>query len=222
LVAVIGGLMAAGASPNPFAGNRELAEVWLLGLLIFLIVEIGLALVAAIQWTRFVATEREPSWRDFPGKALWGWFWRWIILGVIFRATDGIEAWLKSQMAGAATWQAQGVDGLIVFAALVLASPFALGLPTVALGLTGRGAESRIRAIRVAGRKYYLGAAIILAPSFLLIWLLNLVPVRSAPWGLLAVVGISEVFVLVATVLISLTYVTQVYLKGQAIEGAMG
>ena len=61
-----------------------------------------------------------------------------------------------------------GTANTLVYAAVVLATPFALSLTAVALGAPTRISEMRLRVFRLAGRKLYLGAALVLAPFFVI------------------------------------------------------
>ncbi len=128
-------------------------------------------IVAGIQWSRFVATGRKPGWRSIPLAALWGWVWRLVIFGSIFRATEAIEPWLARRLPGAAPWALHAIAGAAVWALTVLATPFALSLTAAAVGQTKRAVEMRLRVLRAAGRGIYIGAAMLLAPFFVIDWL---------------------------------------------------
>ncbi len=182
------------------------------GVLIFL--EIGLLLVAAIQWTRFTATRREPRLTAFPGKALWGWTWRWVVFGGLMRTFGQIEPWLKAHLPGAAPWQLDGLQSLIGFFALVLASPFALVLPAIALDAADKGTMAAMRGFRLVGRKYYLGVALILGPYAAGSWLLNSAYENFKGPAVAAVTLVAGVVLILVTVLVGMTYLTRVYLLG--------
>lgn len=189
--------------------------VWVLlgfGVLIFL--EIGLLLVAAIQWTRFAATRREPRLTAFPGKALWGWTWRWVVFGGLTRSLGQVEPWLKAHLPGAAPWQMDGLLSLIGFSALVLASPFALVLPAIALNAADKGTIAAMRGFRLVGRKYYLGVALILGPYSASSWVLNSLYENFKGPAVEAVSLVASLVLVLVTVLVGITYLTRIYLLG--------
>lgn len=151
--------------------SRGQATVLLLALLGLILVGYLILIIAGIQWTRFVATDHKPRWVSIPGGALWGWVWRLFIFGSIFRATQGIEPWLARRLPGVALGVLHALSEAVVYALAVLATPFALSLTAAALGATARAAEMRLRVLRTAGRKVYIGAAVVLAPFFVIAWL---------------------------------------------------
>ncbi len=91
-------------------------------------------IIAAIQWTRFVATDSKPLWVSVPGGALWGWVWRLFIFGSIFRATQGIEPWLERRLPAATPLGIHAISAAATFVLAVLTTPFALSLTAAALG----------------------------------------------------------------------------------------
>lgn len=196
--------------------NRTAAGWFLAGLVAFFFAELCLVLVLSIQWTRFIVTDREPRWRDFPGKALWGLLWRWVIFGAIFRATDQIEPWLKAHLPGANAWELLAMDRLCFLAILVLASPFALALPPIALNEPSKSAGARTLAFSLAGRKYYLGSALILAPFLALFFIVDLLLTGTVASGVTATVAICEVALTVCLLIVAVTYVSRVYVRGVA------
>jgi hypothetical protein len=196
--------------------DRSFAAAILLGLVVVVLAEIALLLVAMIQWTRFTATKQEPRLRAFPGKALWGWVWRWVIYGALFRFVGEMEPWMKGHLPGAAQWQLDGLQGLAGFVALVLFSPFALVLPAVALGAADTGITASMRGYRLVGRKYYLGAALILAPYTLASWGLGILSDHlKGPAVAVACVG-AWVILWFLTTIVGMTYLTRIYLRGVA------
>ncbi len=194
--------------------DRGLAMMILLGLVVVLLAELAFLFVAIIQWTRFVATKQEPKLAAFPGKALWGWVWRWLICGAIFRSFDWIEPWLKEQLPTAAQWQLDGLLGVFGLVAFVLFSPFALVLPAVALGATDKGIAASMRGFHVVGRKFYLGSILIAAPYVVASWALGvLFDNYQEPAAVAANIGASLVL-LFGTTVVGMTYLTRVYLRG--------
>jgi hypothetical protein len=193
--------------------SRGMAMMILLGLVIVVIAELGFLFVAMIQWTRFVATKEEPRLAAFPGKALWGWAWRWVIYGAIIRSVDRIEPWLKEQLPDATQWQLDGVQGLIGLGALVLFSPFGLVLPAVALNAADKGISASMRGFRVVGRKFYLGAILIIGPYAVASWVLGMLSNYKQPAVVAASVGASLIL-LFGTTIVGMTYLTRVYLRG--------
>lgn len=200
--------------------DRGFALMILLVLLILLLTELALLSVAMIQWARFTATRREPRLTAFPAKALWGWAWRWFICGVLFRSLDRIEPWLKAHLATATQWQLDGLLGLIGFIMLVFFSPFALVLPAVALDAADKGIVASMRGFRLVGRKYYLGAAMILAPYALATWGLGVAYDHyKGPVAAVANVGAS-VILLFITMIVGMTYLTRIYLRGSTTDAS--
>lgn len=198
-------------------GDNRAAAVWFLaGLVAFIFAEVCLVLVISIQWTRFIVTRHESRWRDFPGKALWRLLWRWVIFGVIFRATDQIEPWLKAHLPGASAWELLAMDRLCFLAILVLASPFALALPPIALNEPSKSAGARTLAFGLAGRKYYLGSALILAPFLVLFFVVDLLLTGTHDSGVTTAVALCEVALTVCLMILAITYVTRVYVRGEA------
>lgn len=194
--------------------HKELAGLVALGLLALILAEIVVLFVAMIQWTRFTATKQEPRLTAFPGKALWGWFWRWIVYGAVSSSIERVHPWLKAHLA--APSQMDGVWGLIGFLVLVLISPFALVLPAVALNAADKGLVRSMGGFRLVGRKYYLGAALILAPYAVGSWALGLLSVQfkgpvvdAASLGTLGLLAVS-------TMVVGTTYLTRIYLRGAA------
>jgi hypothetical protein len=196
-------------------GDAIATAGWLVGfLLIFLVVFICLPLVASIRWARYLATGERGQLFDVPLSALWGFLWRLFFAGVVFRAVNGAEPWLKSQMPGAEPWLLSALAGFISLLVLVLASPWAMIFVAVALGSPDRSMQSALRAARSTGRGIYVGMLLILAPSIFLLWLTGLLPTGSdlsliswATW--LAFALTSFLSLIVAT-----TYLTGIYLRG--------
>lgn len=198
-------------------GDRGAAMMILLGLVVVVLAELAFLFVAMIQWTRFAATKQEPRLTAFPGKALWGWAWRWFIYGAGFRSLDGLEPWLKEHLPAAAQWQLDGVQGLLGFVVLVLFSPFLLVLPAVALNAADKGIAASMRGFRLVGRKYYLAAALILAPYALASWGLGvLYDHHKGPAAAVTNVGAS-VILLFVTMIVGMTYLTRIYLRGATV-----
>lgn len=203
--------------------DRRSAIIFLLMLVVVIMIELALVFVAMIQWIRFAATKQEPRLTAFPGKALWGWTWRWLIYGAIYRSLDEIEPWLKVQLPTAALWQLDGLQGLIGLAILVLFSPFALVLPAVALDAPDKGIAASMRGFRLVGRKYYVGTFIILAPYAVVSWMLGaLSDIYKEPVAVAANVG-AAVILFFGTTIVAMTYLTRVYVHGESVpDGQSG
>jgi hypothetical protein len=195
--------------------HPELAPLVALGAFILLLVAVGALLVAALQWTRCLVTDREPAWFDLSGRDLWQWLWRCLVVVGILRGVGGIEPWLRARLP-AAPLAVEALAWLAVLAVLVLASPFALHLPALALGASGGSLRARIGAFGVVGRKYYVGIAVIVAPCLLMAWALEATSaLRQGP--AIAMTGVlAEMILLFVTVMVAMTYITRVYLKGAA------
>jgi len=153
---------------NPAALSRGQAIAALFGLVSLFLAGYLILIVASIQWTRLVATNRKSGWASTPWRALWGWIWRLVIFGSLFRFTQGIDPWLAKQFPSLSPGALHVFSNTLVYAAVVLATPFALSLTAVALGAPTRISEMRLRVFRLAGRKLYLGAALVLAPFFVI------------------------------------------------------
>ena len=195
--------------------DRGTAMMILLGLLVVILAEMAFLFVAMIKWIQFVATKQEPRLIDFPGRALWGWVWRWFLFGSVFRALDGLEPWLKAQLPSAAQWQLDGVQSLLGLVVLVLFSPFALVLPAVALNAADKGMAASMQGFRLVGRKYYLAAGLILTPYALVSWGLDILYDHyKGPIAAVANFGASMILVF-ATMIVGMTYLTRIYLRGE-------
>ena len=203
--------------------HQNLALPLSLFLLMLLIVVFFSLVTAAIQWTRFLATRREPSWFELSGKALWGWAWRCLIFGPIFtRANNQIDIWVRSHVHGAPQWELQLIDKLVLLAILVLASPFALGLPAVAINEPSKATEARVKGLRLAGRRYYTGFAIIVLPYVTASCLIDSASEYQPSPSAQAVLAFIWVMLLFATAIVGITYITRVYLRGASIAGTIG
>ena len=100
-------------------------------------------------------------------------------------------------------------DKLCLLAILVLASPFALGLPS-----TSRGAAARTLAFGLVGRKYYLGSALILTPFFIPFFVIDLLFTEIQDARVATTIAICEVVLMVCLMIVAMTYVTRVYVRG--------
>ena len=196
--------------------HRELAPLVVLAAFILVLVAVGALLVAARQWTRCLVTDHEPAWFDLSGRDLWQWLWRCFVVVAILRGVGGVEPWLRARLSATAPLAVDALAWLALLAVLVLVSPFALHLPALALGASGGSLRARVAAFGVVGRKYYVGIAVILAPCLLMAWALEATAAfRPAP--AIAMTGVlAEMILLFVTVMVAMTYVTRVYLKGAA------
>ena len=163
-------LVVLGETANPKAIDPSQAVTVLLVFLGVILSEFLILIVAAIQWTRFVATGQEPPLARLPGRALWGWAWRLFIFGSIFRFSDKIEPWLGQRLPSAEPWLLHAASSAALLCLVVLATPFAINLTSVALGDPSRAIEARAKIFRATGRRIYAGAALVLLPYFLFAW----------------------------------------------------
>ena len=196
--------------------DRGSAMMILLGFVVVVLAELAFLFVAMIQWARFAATKQEPKLTAFPGRALWGWAWRWFIYSALFRFLDRIEPWLKTQLPGAAQWQLDGLQGLIGLVAFVLFSPFALVLTAVALDAADKGIAASMRGFRLVGRKYYLGSALILTPYAVASWALGVLFDYDKGPAARAVNAEASLILFFVTTIVGMTYLTRIYLRGTA------
>lgn len=155
---------------KPASMDSSQAMTVLLVLLGLILAGFLILVLAAIQWTRLVATGQEPALARVPGRALWGWTWRLFIFASIFRFSDKIEPWLGQHLPSAEHWELHAISEAVLLCLSVLVTPFAISLTSVALGDPGRAIEARGRILRATGRQIYAGAAIVLAPYFLFSW----------------------------------------------------
>ena len=142
---------------------------------------LSLPALAAIQWSRFVATRTAPRLTDVPARALFGFAWRYIIFGAILRFPDQLGPWMKLHVPQAAPWMISTTTSLVGLMFLALVSPWAMVLPAIALGDKDKTMVTAARRAKTLGRGYYIGALVILAPLTILSWLLDVVP--AAPEG---------------------------------------
>jgi hypothetical protein len=199
--------------------HRELTLA-LIALLGFLTAFLCLPLIAAIQWARFLATGREPRLMDVPLGAIWGFLWRLFFAGVILRAINGAEPWLKAHLPSALPWMVSGLSELFSLLVLVLASPWAMVFVAVAVGAKDKSTATALRAARGVGRRFYLGMLLILAPVILLSWLTETgsktSDVTVADW----VTFFGWSLAVFLTMIVATTYLTRIYLRNPANTGA--
>lgn len=199
--------------------RRDLIYAILAGALSIVLLSLLASFVAAIQWTRFSATGREPALTDFPGRALWGWTWRWFVYGALFRSLNKLHPWLLTHLPTAAPWQAAGVEAVIKLAAMVIFSPFALIFPAVALDAANKGVTVSMRGYRLVGPRYLLGAAIILAPYSAAMWALDATSNPDQSQATTAARIVVSTLLAFATLIVGATYATGVYLRGAPLKG---
>lgn len=196
------------ASPS---NNKGLALLVLLGLLGLLLAACLAILIALIQWVRFIGEHREPAMTAIPAKALWSWSWRLFVFGSATRFVDASELWLKSHWPAASAWQVDGAQILIWVIVCLGAAPIALVLPPLALGAVDKSIARALRGYQFAGRKFFAGIALILMPYALLSWVLGIAAQHYQHPLVLAVSVVVSFVVLLATLLIGLTYLTRIY-----------
>lgn len=150
--------------------DRSQAMAILLVIVGVMLAEFLILILAAIQWTRFVATGQEPPLAKVPWRALWGWAWRLFIFGSILRFSDKIEPWLAQRLPSVEPWGLHALYSAALLCLAVLATPFAISLTSVALSDPSRAIEARIKVFRATGRRIYVGAGLVLAPYFFITW----------------------------------------------------
>lgn len=188
----------------------------LLGLNLLILAELAFLCVAMIQWARFTATGQEARLTDFPGRALWGLAWRGAICAPLLGFLAQVEPLARAYLSTASQWQLDGLVSLVGFLILVLLSPFALVLSAVALDAPDKGVAASQRVFRLTGRKFYLGAAAILAPYALASWGLDLLHDDATTLTVTAAIGYSVIstLLLFGVAAVATTYLTQIYVRG--------
>lgn len=171
--------------------------------------------VAATHWARYLASGKMPGVFSVPFKPLFGYTWRYILFfGVYLRLGRDADAWLRTQLTGLHPWVGAAVVLAVNFAAVVLASPFAMMLPRVALERTSTSLLDSMRAAKQVGRSFYLGALIILAPSFMAAWAFDVLPTNNPiVSGMLLLIWPVLLFL---TYLVAMTYLTRIYLRSES------
>jgi hypothetical protein len=181
----------------------------LLGIVALLLLLIALPVMAALQWARFVGSERTPSPLDLPWRAFFGLAWRLFLFGYVFRLTAQVGPWLKAHVA-VAPWAIAATTSVAEGLVLVMLSPYALIVPALALG------QRNVSAIGLAvaaqrDRRFYVGPLVILAPITLLNWVSGFYASKAA-WALVAS-WTAWALVLFGTLVVAMTYLTRVYLR---------
>lgn len=198
------------------ADGRVSVLVVLLGLGLWIILQVAVLMVAMIKWARFTATKDEVGFSHVPWKALWGWSWRWLLGATVLRSFDAIGPWLNSRLPTASPWQINAVETLIGVVLVVLASSLALVFPAVALDARDRSFAASMRGFRLMARSFYAGVAMIVTPCALGLWVLGF-SLTGNPSLLALNVGMAFGLALFfATAVVWIAYLTQVYLKGVA------
>ncbi len=215
-------LVLLGQEAKPAGMDRSQALTVLLVFLGLILAGFLILILAAIQWTRYVATGQEPPLARVPGRALWGWSWRLFIFGSIFRFGDKIEPWLGRHLPGAPPWTLHGLADAALLCLAVLATPFAIHLTSVALGDPSRAIEARSRIFRSTGRRIYVGAALVLAPYFLFAWASDTFGDYVKGTTAQSTVGYLYLIVLFLTVIAFFGYIARLYARatGTALAAA--
>lgn len=180
-------------------------------------------LVAMIQWARFIASKHdEPRFTAFPGRALWGWAWRLVVIGMIFQSFGQLGPWLQAQLPTAAPWQLYGLEGVAGLTLFVLISPLALILPAVALGAAEKGMAASMRGFHaVRGRVYLSVMLMIVSPYAVASWALSVLADHYKGPAALAPNAGASLVLLFGTTIVGITYLTRVYLRGtEAVSGS--
>ncbi|MGI8841372.1 MAG: hypothetical protein ACR2F8_11425 [Caulobacteraceae bacterium] len=130
-----------------------------------------------------------------------------------------VGPWLKAHLPSATPFELNGIEGLIGLVSLIVVSPFAIGMAAMALDPTEKTILAQGRALRIVGRKYYAGIALILTPYTILSWMLSSAydNYNDTSVKLTCVWLVMVLLFLVA--IVSITYVTRVYLKGKPVTG---
>jgi hypothetical protein len=196
--------------------DRALASEILFGIFGLLVVHLFLLWTALIKWVRFTGSKGEMRLLDIPWKSLGGWAWRWLVYSTIFKALNEVGPFLHRQLPAASPRQLDGLEALIDFAVTVLFSSYCLAFIAVALGAADRSWIAAMRGFRLVGRKYFVSAALILAPNALLTWALGAIDVHVAsPATIAASLVISNIATFI-TMIVGVTYCTRIYLRGAA------
>lgn len=193
--------------------DRSQAMTVLLVFLGLILAGLLILLLAAIQWTRFVGTGQEPALARVPGRALWGWTWRLFIFAWIFRFGDKMEPWLRQHLPSAEHWELHALTEAVLLCLSVLVTPFAISLTSVALGDPGRAIEARGKIVRATGRKIYVGAAIVLAPYFLISWALDTFGDQAKGTAAHTALGYVYLIIWFLTVIAFFGYIARLYAR---------
>ena len=205
------------SAAKPAAMDSSQTMTVLLAFLGLILAGFLILILAAIQWTRFVATGQEPAWARVPGRAFLGWTWRLFIFASIFRFSDKIEPWLGQHLPSAEHWELHALSAGALLCLSVLATPFAIGLMSVALGNPGRAIETSARIVRTTGRKIYAGAAIVLAPYFLFLWADDTFGDQAKGTTVQTALGYVYLIILFLTVIAFSGYLARLYTRSAAI-----
>ncbi|HEY3947547.1 hypothetical protein [Phenylobacterium sp.] len=201
--------------------TRGEAEVGLLVVVAVILIMYGALMVAAIQWSRFVAQGSPPPF-GVPWRPLWSFAWRWIVFGGLSRIPDRLGPWLTTHAPSLPHWASVSLTSLAGLAFLTLISPMGLVLPAVALGKKDTSIVGTLASRRVFGRRFYLGALVVLSPFALMSWLFGLLPDGSsasmASGTFALVLLVIWVPVLFATVVGAMAYLTNVHLRAASVS----
>ena len=217
-------VLAAGAEVLALKLGSQNSMAWLVVLATMLALG-PILLVALIQWTRTIESGDRPNGLLPSLGVIWGWLWRLLIFSSITgKLLDSVSKWLSASTSISALWRAEIVGVLTLSAVLILASPFALGLPALTAEPPTSSAGARVRGLKMAGRKYYSGITLILLPWTLLCALTEaLLPIvhqvtHNSVHEVAANLAISAVEIVgfLITALVGLTYITRIYLRGVA------
>ncbi len=196
---------------KPASMDRSQAMTVLLVFLGLILAGFLILILAAIQWTRLVATGQEPALARVPGRALWGWAWRIFIFAWIFRFGDKIEPWFGQHLPSAEQWELHALSETVSLCLSVLVTPFAISLTSIALGDPGRAIEARGKIFRATGRKIYAGAAIVLAPYFLFSWAHDTFGDQAKGTAAQTALGYVYLIILFLTVIAFFGYLARLY-----------
>jgi hypothetical protein len=197
------------------APHQQLSALLSLGLMGFVFAEALIVVMAAIQWSRFMANHRVRGFLAIPWRRLRWWLFTCLILGSF---AVSLELWLRAHLPGAPVWERLGLEQAGILIILVLASPWALAIPAAAVNHDG-GVAAQMRALHPVRRQYYLGAATLLAPYLAIVWGLNLAYAGSRVPIVRGSCLVAEWVLLFAMVIVGTTYVTRMYLMGSAAPG---
>lgn len=172
----------------------------------------GAPLIAAVRWARHLAGLPAAPWWAIPGRAVFGVIWRLVLFGGVSRVATDVGKWLDTHVVAAAWVQSAAVNGLTL-ALLVLLSPLALVFAPVALEAEDKSIDTVMRSFGGRRRRFYIGAAGVVAPLTLTWWLLDVVQTTAAETlaGTLIQLGLWSVAWFV-TVIVASTALTRFYL----------
>ena len=194
-----------------------IAVLW--ALLAGIVIMYGALMIAAIQWTRFVSEGQPPKF-GVPWRPLWSFAWRWIVFGGVSRVSGRFGPWLNTHAPSLPHWASSGLTNLVGLAFLTLMSPLGLVLPAIALREKDVSIARVLGDMRAYGRRYYLGALVVLSPFALTTWLLDLLPENHSDAPMAEAFGLGVLAIWIAafflTVVGAVTYLARVHARARS------